>query len=71
MKLRRLTVKAGRYQPVDIHVEAYDSSADYYADLTQIIDKENVNIRQVETLSNDDNIAFLKFHIEVSGCAFV
>ena len=62
------TVKAGRYQPVDIHVEAYDRRG-LLRDLTQIIDKENVNIRQVETLSNDDNIAFLKFHIEVSGLA--
>jgi GTP pyrophosphokinase len=62
------TVKSGRYQPVDIHVEAYDRRG-LLRDLTQIIDKENVNIRQVETLSNDDNIAFLKFHIEVSGLA--
>jgi len=61
-------VQPGRYQPVDIHIEAYDRRG-LLRDLTQIIDKENVNIRQVETLSNDDNIAFLKFHIEVSGLA--
>mgnify|MGYP003650816610 FL=1 len=61
-------VQIGRYQPVDIHVEAYDRRG-LLRDLTQIIDKENVNIRQVQTLSNDDNIAFLKFHIEVSGLA--
>ena len=61
-------VKSGRYQPVDIHVEAYDRRG-LLRDLTQIIDKENVNIRQVQTLSNDDNIASLKFHIEVSGLA--
>ena len=61
-------VQTGRYQPVDIHVEAYDRRG-LLRDLTQIIDKENVNIRKVETLSNDDNIAFLKFHIEVSGLA--
>ncbi|MGP5535303.1 RelA/SpoT family protein [Psychrobacter celer] len=61
-------VQSGRYQPVDIHIEAYDRRG-LLRDLTQIIDKENVNIRQVETLSNDDNIAFLKFHIEVSGLA--
>ena len=60
--------QSGRYQPVDIHVEAYDRRG-LLRDLTQIIDKENVNIRQVQTLSNDDNIAFLKFHIEVSGLA--
>ena len=61
-------VQPGRYQPVDIHIEAYDRRG-LLRDLTQIIDKENVNIRQVETLSNDDNIAFLRFHIEVSGLA--
>jgi GTP pyrophosphokinase len=60
--------KSGRYQPVDIHIEAYDRRG-LLRDLTQVIDKENVNIRQVETLSTDDNIAFLKFHIEVSGLA--
>lgn len=60
--------KTGRYQPVDIHIEAYDRRG-LLRDLTQVIDKENVNIRQVQTLSTDDNIAFLKFHIEVSGLA--
>ena len=60
--------KSGRYQPVDIHIEAYDRRG-LLRDLTQVIDKENVNIRQVQTLSNDDNIAFLKFHVEVSGLA--
>lgn len=60
--------KSGRYQPVDIHIEAYDRRG-LLRDLTQVIDKENVNIRQVQTLSTDDNIACLKFHIEVSGLA--
>ena len=60
--------KSGRYQPVDIHIEAYDRRG-LLRDLTQVIDKENVNIRQVQTLSNDENIAFLKFHVEVSGLA--
>ncbi len=60
--------KSGRHQPVDIHIEAYDRRG-LLRDLTQVIDKENVNIRRVETLSTDDNIAFLKFHIEVSGLA--
>lgn len=60
--------KSGRYQPVDIHIEAYDRRG-LLRDLTQVIDKENVNIRQVQTLSTDDNIASLKFHIEVSGLA--
>ncbi|WP_201582375.1 RelA/SpoT family protein [Psychrobacter immobilis] len=61
-------VKSGRYQPVDIHVEAYDRRG-LLRDLTQVIDKESVNIRQVDTTSNDDNIAFLKFHVEVAGLA--
>ncbi len=60
--------KSGRYQPVDIHVEAYDRRGLLH-DLTQVMDKENVNIRQVQTLSTDENIASLKFHIEVSGLA--
>ncbi|MGM8885461.1 RelA/SpoT family protein [Psychrobacter sp. 1U2] len=60
--------KSGRYQPVDIHIEAYDRRG-LLRDLTQVIDKESVNIRQVDTMSNDDNIAFLKFHIEVAGLA--
>lgn len=60
--------KSGRYQPVDIHIEAYDRRG-LLRDLTQIIDRENVNIRQVQTLSTDDNVASLKFHIEVSGLA--
>ena len=53
---------------VNIHIEAYDRRG-LLRDLTQVIDKENVNIRQVATLSTDDNIASLKFHIEVSGLA--
>ena len=60
--------KSGRSQPVDIHIEAYDRRG-LLRDLTQIIDKENVNIRKVETLSTDDNIASLKLHIEVTGLA--
>jgi GTP pyrophosphokinase len=60
--------KSGRYQPVDIHIEAYDRRG-LLRDLTQVIDKESVNIRQVDTTSNDDNIAFLKFHVEVAGLA--
>ncbi|WP_169392151.1 MULTISPECIES: bifunctional (p)ppGpp synthetase/guanosine-3',5'-bis(diphosphate) 3'-pyrophosphohydrolase [Psychrobacter] len=60
--------KSGRFQPVDIHVEAYDRRG-LLRDLTQVIDKENVNIRKIDTLSTDDNIALLKFHVEVSGLA--
>ena len=56
----------GRYQPVKITLEAYDRRG-LLRDLTQVMDNENINIRQVETSSTDDNIAYLKFHIEVAG----
>lgn len=59
---------SGRYQPVKIVLEAYDRRG-LLRDLTQVMDNENVNIRQVETTSTDDNIAYLRFHIEVSGLA--
>ncbi|MDO5651890.1 MAG: bifunctional (p)ppGpp synthetase/guanosine-3',5'-bis(diphosphate) 3'-pyrophosphohydrolase [Moraxella sp.] len=58
----------GRYQPVSIHLEAYDRRG-LLRDLTSIIDKENVNIRRAETVSNDDNIAHMKFQVEVAGLA--
>lgn len=58
--------KSGRHQPVNICLEAYDRRG-LLRDLTQVMDNENVNIRQVETISTDDNIAYLKFHIEVGG----
>lgn len=57
---------SGRYQPVRIALEAYDRRG-LLRDLTQVMDNENVNIRQVETSSTDENIAYLKFHIEVAG----
>ena len=60
--------KTGRYQPVRICLEAYDRRG-LLRDLTQVMDNENVNIRQVETTSSDDNIAYLKFNIEVAGLA--
>ena len=57
---------SGRYQPVRIFLEAYDRRG-LLRDLTQVMDNENVNIRQVETSSTEENIAHLKFHIEVAG----
>lgn len=59
-------VDFGRYQPVVIYLEAYDRRG-LLSDLTNIIDKENVNISKAETLSSDDNIAQMKFAIEVAN----
>lgn len=54
------------YQPVEIIIEAYDRRG-LLRDLTQVIDKEDVNIRGVDTNSDDDNVAHLKFRLEVTG----
>lgn len=54
------------YQPVEILIEAYDRRG-LLRDLTQVIDKEDVNIRGVGTQTDDDNVAHLKFNIEVTG----
>lgn len=56
----------GRVQAVQIYMEAYDRRG-LLRDLTQVIDQENVNIRRVETNSDDNDTARLNFHIEVSG----
>ena len=56
----------GKSQLVQIYLESYDRRG-LLKDLTQIIDQENVNIRQVDTLSGDDDIARLNFTIEVTG----
>lgn len=56
----------GRYQPAVIHIEAYDRRG-LLRDLTNIIDKEKVNIQRAETLSTDDSIAHMKFSVEVAG----
>lgn len=56
----------GQAQAVAIYVEAYDRRG-LLRDLTQVIDKEDINIRQVNTLSTEDDIAQLKLHIEVVG----
>lgn len=56
----------GKSQHVQIYLEAYDRRG-LLRDLTQIIDQENVNIRRVDTLSGDDDIARMSFDIEVTG----
>lgn len=56
----------GRRQPVEIHLEAYDRRG-LLKDLTQVIDNENINIRRVDSITTDDNIAHLKIHLEVSS----
>lgn len=58
----------GRYQPVTIHIEAYDRRG-LLRDLTNTIDKEKVNIQRAETLSTNDNVAHMKFLVEVAGLA--
>lgn len=54
------------YQPVEIIIEAYDRRG-LLRDLTQVIDKEDINIRGVDTNSDEDNVAHLKFRLEVTG----
>ncbi len=56
----------GKVQAVQIYLEAYDRRG-LLRDLTQIIDQENINIRRVDTNSDDDGVARLNFYIEVSG----
>lgn len=56
----------GRSQQVQIYLEAYDRRG-LLKDLTQIMDAENVNIRRVDTLSDENDIARMNFSIEVTG----
>lgn len=56
----------GRYQPVSIIIEAYDRRG-LLKDLASLLDKEKVNICRAETVSSDDNIAHMKFSVEVAG----
>lgn len=58
--------KKGRYQPVEIYLEAYDRRG-LLKDLSQVIDSEGINIRRVDTITADDEIAYLKLHLEVAG----
>lgn len=56
----------GKSQLVQIYLEAYDRRG-LLKDLTHIMDSENVNIRRVDTLSDDNDIARLNFSVEVTG----
>ena len=58
----------GNLQPVEIFIEAYDRRG-LLKDLTQVIDKENINIRKVDSVSTDEDIAEMRIHLEVTGLA--
>ena len=57
-----------RGQSVQIVVEAYDRRG-LLRDLTQVIFADQINIRQVNTISETDGIANMKLLIEVKGLA--
>ncbi|EMB5806396.1 bifunctional (p)ppGpp synthetase/guanosine-3',5'-bis(diphosphate) 3'-pyrophosphohydrolase [Acinetobacter baumannii] len=57
-----------RGQSVQIVVEAYDRRG-LFKDLTQVIFSDQINIRQVNTISEADGIANMKLLIEVKGLA--
>ncbi|MBF7686663.1 RelA/SpoT family protein [Acinetobacter rathckeae] len=57
-----------RGQSIQIVVEAYDRRG-LLKDLTQVIFADNINIRQVNTISESDGIANMKLMIEVKGLA--
>ena len=57
-----------RGQSVQIVVEAYDRRG-LLRDLTQVIFADQINIRQVNTISEADGIANMKLLIEVKGLA--
>lgn len=57
-----------RGQSVQIVVEAYDRRG-LLKDLTQVIFSDQINIRQVNTISETDGIANMKLLIEVKGLA--
>ncbi|KGT46127.1 MULTISPECIES: bifunctional (p)ppGpp synthetase/guanosine-3',5'-bis(diphosphate) 3'-pyrophosphohydrolase [Acinetobacter] len=57
-----------RGQSVQIVVEAYDRRG-LLKDLTQVIFADQINIRQVNTISEADGIANMKLLIEVKGLA--
>ncbi|EPN9183730.1 RelA/SpoT family protein [Acinetobacter baumannii] len=57
-----------RGQSVQIVVEAYDRRG-LLKDLTQVIFSDQINIRQVNTISKADGIANMKLLIEVKGLA--
>lgn len=55
-----------KHQLVQVLVEAYDRRG-LLKDLTVVIDKEHVNIVQVNTLSESDGFARMTINIEVAG----
>ncbi|WP_111893175.1 RelA/SpoT family protein [Acinetobacter sp. MB5] len=57
-----------RGQSVQIVIEAYDRRG-LLRDLTQVIFSDQINIRQVNTISEADGIANMKLLIEVKGLA--
>lgn len=57
-----------RGQSVQIVIEAYDRRG-LLRDLTQVIFADQINIRQVNTISETDGIANMKLLIEVKGLA--
>ena len=57
-----------RGQSVQIVVEAYDRRG-LLKDLTQVVFSDQINIRQVNTISEADGIANMKLLIEVKGLA--
>ena len=57
-----------RGQSVQIVVDAYDRRG-LLKDLTQVIFSDQINIRQVNTISESDGIANMKLLIEVKGLA--
>ncbi|EPJ8665519.1 bifunctional (p)ppGpp synthetase/guanosine-3',5'-bis(diphosphate) 3'-pyrophosphohydrolase [Acinetobacter baumannii] len=61
-------IQPTRGQSVQIVVEAYDRRG-LLKDLTQVIFSDQINIRQVNTISEADGIANMKLLIEVKGLA--
>lgn len=58
----------GSLQPVEIFIKAYDRRG-LLKDLTQVIDAEDINIRRVDSVSTDEDIANISIHLEVTGLA--
>ena len=61
-------LQATRGQTIEIVVEAYDRRG-LLKDLTQVIFADHINIRQVNTISEQNGIANMRLTIEVKGLA--
>ncbi len=57
-----------RYQPVTILIEAEETHG-LLRDLVTVIDREKVNILRAETLDGQEDVAELKFYVEVADIA--